>query len=159
MPKTLLVGEAPPQSRMRDTPDSPPFSGASGRRLSDLLGVDVTKVFDTRNVFSIWPGPGGNGSKFPMGPAKRAAGDFVRKLDPQAMRVILVGSRVAKAFQVYYLPLLKWRTVQFNWSKGSRILVVSRIPHPSGVNQDWNDPVTVERVRIFLTDELRRNYG
>lgn len=79
--RTILVGEAPPQWRMKDTPTSLPFSGLSGKRFSNMLGVDVTEAFETRNLISVWPGKNNKGSLFPLALARAGVRDLVRELE------------------------------------------------------------------------------
>jgi uracil-DNA glycosylase len=161
--RTILVGEAPPQSRPRDTPTSLPFSGASGKRFSDMLGVDVTEVFETRNLISIWPGKSSKGSLFPLALARAGMRDLMRELETRQLshpqlapsRLILAGTRVATVFHANNLPRLEWHTV---WFAASMVLPyeISIIPHPSGVSRAWNDPDMVERVQRFLLEEKER---
>lgn len=160
--KTLLIGEAPPRSRMRDTPTSLPFSGAAGRRLSDLIGQDITQAFETRNLIHTWPGASHHGSLFPLSRARSGAIELFRSMPHiSETRMILAGGRVAKAMKMSHLPQLEWklRRVKFKAAPEGTFWVwrdvwVARIPHPSGVNREWNDPKVAEAVRAFLLEEL-----
>src|SRR5687768_3508028 len=103
---------------MKDTPTSLPFSGASGKRFSDMLGVDVTEAFETRNLLSVWPGKNNKGSLFPLQPARVGVRDLVhelgerQRLEPQLryIRLMLCGTRVQAAFRLRDLPQLEWVT-------------------------------------------------
>lgn len=157
--KTLLVGEAPPKSRMRDTPTSLPFSGAGGRRFSNMLGEDVTQVFETRNLIAVWPGAGSKGSLFPLPRARAGLHDLMKTLELQTPRLILAGQRVATAFRLRDLPQLEWHTATYERYFTVVTYEVAIIPHPSAVNRTWNDPVATERVRDFLLREKERTNG
>lgn len=109
--KTVLLGEAPPKSRMRDTPESRPFSGNSGKRFSEMIGEDVVRVFDTRNLLSEWPGPANKGSKFPTVAAHQGARRLLLTLPKEGARIILCGGRVAKAMSLSWIKSLQWHSV------------------------------------------------
>lgn len=153
--KTILVGEAPPKSRMVDTPESVAFSGASGKRFSDMLGVDVTEAFATMNLLKRWPGTTGKGSSFPLGRARQSATMLVNRLPP-SNRLILAGGRVANAFRIAHLPQLEWHTTMLGPPVTLTTFKVAVIPHPSGVNRAWNDPAITEAVKRFLVAEYER---
>lgn len=163
--KTILVGEAPPKSRMRDSPTSLPFSGSAGRRLSELIGQDVTQAFETRNLIPEWPGQSHHGSLFPIVKARSGVVELLRTLpfNPPA-RLIFAGGRVAKAFKLGNLSMLEWRQIKvgFRGAPGGnhwfeKRLWVAKIPHPSGVNRWWNEPGAEDQVREFLLAELERS--
>ncbi len=161
--KTILVGEAPPQWRPKDTPTSLPFSGASGKRFSDMLGVDVTEAFETRNLLAVWPGKDKKGSLFPLPLARVGARWLVRELEERYLRdmghnprLLLCGTRVQAAFRLRDLPQLEWFAIML---PGSALVTfnIAIIPHPSGVNRAWNDPIKTEEVKRFLVDEYHRS--
>lgn len=154
--KTILLGEAPPKWRMKDTETSLPFSGLSGRRFSEMLGQDVTEVFWTRNLLSEWPGESRVGSRFPRDQGKKAAVRFITSLPSEGARVILAGSRVVGALGLKDMPPLVWMSKKFRVNLRTIIVDVARVPHPSGVNHQWNDPETTGQVREFLLAEKER---
>lgn len=153
--KTILLGEAPPRSRPKDTLESRPFSGASGRRFSEMIGEDVVTAFDTRNLLPEWPGPASKGSKFPVMAAQMGAHRLLRTLPSDGTRIILCGSRVARAMSMRWLPLLIWRNVAWQSPRFVHASVIL-IPHPSGVNRQWNDPEVSEVVKRILLAEVER---
>jgi hypothetical protein len=116
--------------------------------------MDVTEAFITKNLISHWPGAATKGSKFPLHLAKRGALDLLRTLPSRGTRMILVGGRVAKVFKCSHLPLYEWRLMKFTVPNEERRIMVGRIPHPSGVNVQWNDPTTALAVRYFLLPEV-----
>jgi len=130
--KTVVVGQAPSVGRSR----KPPLSGKSGQRLEALAGLahgELGSCFALTNLLGRYPGRGTGGDRFPHGMAARAA----RKLRGYlaGRRAILLGSGVARAFQVPARPFFEWRQ-----SNGLTFMVV---PHPSGLNRWWNDPANL----------------
>lgn len=145
--KTILLGEAP--AKEMDGFDRPAFTSMSGRRLSKLIGCEVTEVFETMNLLDFWPGDAGKGSLFPREEACRAALKVWKELehrDPKP-RVILAGRRVATAMAVpKAVPYLTWIKInQVN---------LAVLPHPSGINQWWNDLTSMRKAQDFLMKEL-----
>lgn len=153
--RTILLGEAPPKSRMRDTPESRPFSGNSGRRFSEMIGEDIVKAFDTRNLMSEWPGPASKGSKFPMLAAQVGAARLLRTLPSEGGRIILCGQRVARAMSLRWMVPLRWYSVSWQSPRYIQARAIL-IPHPSGVNRQWNDPELTEIVKQILLAEVER---
>lgn len=153
--KTILLGEAPPKSRPKDTLQSRPFSGNSGRRFSEMIGEDVVTAFDTRNLLSEWPGPASKGSKFPLAAAELGAHRLLRTLPSEGNRIILCGGRVAKAMSLRWMVPLGWYSVSWQWPKYVQAKAIL-IPHPSGVNRQWNDPKISEAVKRILLAEVER---
>jgi len=138
----LLVGQAPSS----DTNGRAPFSGRSGRRLAELMGMTHEEFLDrvpATNVLPCYPGKsrGAKGDAFPMNQAVASA----RTMEfGDAKLVVLVGKNVARAFgrkDHDYFEEFELR--------GRRAVI---IPHPSGVNRWWNEPVNVETARLFMTE-------
>jgi len=126
--KPLLVGEAPKVSA---------GGGQTSRsRIVRLMAMESDASFVWRNLFSQPQGKSGKGDAFPMKTARARAARFHFDSDV----VMLLGKRVAAAFGA--------KTDYFEWFdlRGSRAAIV---PHPSGINRWWNDPVNVERARAF----------
>ena len=99
-------------------------------------------TLDRRNLFQEYPGKSGKGARFPMKDAKSMA--FMVKRDLGGYNVLFVGKRVAIAFGVSRFATLKWhngKDFNFAW-----------MPHPSGINQWWND----QDNRAMGEDFLRR---
>ena len=138
MRKPLIVGQAP----SKDTDGRPPFSGRSGKRLAELLGVPhecLGELFDLANLVPTFPGKQGKGDAFPMDVARANAA----RLNPWGRPfVLLVGKQVAQACgfkHASYFDLLFMNNV-------STFIV----PHPSGVNRWWNDPANREKAEAFM---------
>lgn len=140
--KALLVGRAP----ARRMAGRGAFRGRSGERLAALAGTDLDgllRAVDAANLLGEWPGKQGKGDAFPMAAARAAAG--VLDVSGRPL-VVAVGKRVAAAMGLrrpeYFAPAA-WRGVP---------LVV--VPHPSGVNRWWNDPVNVGKMHAFMRSLL-----
>lgn len=158
--KVLLIGEAPGKTgeRIGAGPFDP--STRSGRRLADLAGVaDVRDVFGAINLLNRWPGRTAHGSAFPAGQARKQAEQLWQDL-PADVDLLLVGSRVATAFQVTAAPLSWLGVVRPFEEVGERPIRgrarnVAIFPHPSPVNRYWNDPSNEVRARRFLRALVR----
>lgn len=148
--RPIIVGQAP--SRQHDF--QPPFSGRSGKRLANLAGIeDIHDAFDTINIFPSYPGDvadrsNGKGDPFPLQEARRRAESLRETLKGRV--VILAGKNVARAFGKRFDlgPLVAERD-----EDGTTWVL---IPHPSGINLQWNNPIFVENVRRFLRALVRR---
>lgn len=143
--KALIVGQAPSE----DTDGRPPFTGRSGARLADLLGIPhaaLPRYVDLVNLIDRWPGKTkrGKGDQFPMGEA-RAAATMLLSVTPHD-RIVACGVRVADALGLPDIRPLETRTI------GARLFLM--LPHPSGVNLWWNDvdhiAAATERLRKFI---------
>lgn len=150
MPLPLIIGQAP----ARGNDGLLPFAGKSGARLARVAGVgdtgDVLKnYFDLRNLLSFYPGKRGRkGDEFDLTQAKDAADQMKTWLLTRKGRVILLmGKEVAKAFgcpcQEYFRP--------WYWHQHTVII----FPHPSGVNQWWNDAANVKEAEGYLRELIR----
>lgn len=142
--KALIVGQAP----SRDTDGQAPFTGRSGARLADLLGIPhpaLPRYVDLVNLIDRWPGKRGKGDRFPIGEA-RAAAAMLLSVTPHD-RIVVCGGRVAEALG---LPV-DIRPLETH-TRGPRLFLM--LPHPSGVNLWWNDPdhvaAATERLRKFI---------
>ncbi len=145
----LLIGEAPGPSGKAG------FDGWSGRRIARLLeefGVELTFW----NVFKKWPGPkkllhhkkGGKGSEFPIAAARRRVPNLRKRIAAHSPHfVLLLGSRVARAFDVEGFFCLSTTPGSFGW-----IVPMTAIPHPSGVNRWFNDPKNVALLKRRLSN-------
>lgn len=142
--KFALVGEA-------NRAGGPPFSGRSGRRLADLLGISPDQLpiaFNLTNLFEHWPGgagPGRKGDRFPMTEAQTRAATWLKR-NPETV-VILAGKRLARAFDVRPARYLSF------FDQAGRQFAI--IPHPSGVNHWWNDDLNARRAKRFLVETAR----
>lgn len=143
--KPLLVGQAPARSG-----DGRPFTGASGRRLCDLLGLesydDLVHLLDMTNLIpEIQPKvQGKRGDSFDRALAKRAAiRIYTRCVEEGRYKLILAGKGVGKTF-------LPKKEIEYFQRYPSGMLQIWVIPHPSGINHFWNDPANVEKASRFL---------
>jgi uracil-DNA glycosylase len=104
MLRPLLIGQAPGPN----TDPSEPLSGASGKRLAALCGLDLEEFlarFERANLLPEFPGKIGKGDRFPVALARPLARSLAgRCLD---RRVVLLGNGVASAFG-WRAPWLRW---------------------------------------------------
>lgn len=139
--KHRLYGQAPSRDSII------PFSGASGRALASRMGLPnhgmLHDLYVIENVIDYWPGTNGKGDRFPIDEARENA-TAMRSRWTQYDRVLIVGLGTAKAFGLggKLLPLI-WHPID----DGTLLAIV---PHPSGVNRYWNDPLNEARANAFL---------
>lgn len=160
----IFIGQAPSKS----TDKKPPFIGRGGMFLAQILGIsheEMLSRFEFVNLLRRWPGYdlSGKGDAFPMAKARLMA----RRMLPSLLgrSVVLVGSNVEKAFAlphtVYpchwglYNPKdrvhfpIAFHTPGKTLEKAG-YFAVSKIPHPSGINRWWNNPINKEMALDFL---------
>lgn len=136
----VIVGEAPSLLG-----DGRPFTGPSGARLCELLGVPdmagLRELFELDNIFHHhtprW-------DAFDRRHARQIANGKMKGWyqEDEPVTVIMCGRKVWKAFS----------GTQTDWFEPDerRNVVLWTFPHPSGLNHFWNFPVNVERARRFL---------
>lgn len=141
--RVLLVGEDFGRSPVEYHTDAAALTGASGRHLARLVGYQGPNEmllymldFERTNVV-VAPEEWRDRALV----ARRVA-EVSRRMTGR--RTILLGSRVAAAFDAESLPLLEW--VPLVDDPGH----VARVPHPSGRSRWWNDADNTEAARRFL---------
>lgn len=137
--QVVLLGEAP--GRGAD-PTRPLVGGRSGGRLQAAAGMTLrqyVEAFARVNLIDVEQVRDGKGSAFPMDLARERASVLADAF--AGRRVLFVGRRVARAFGLRSDYLVWNGNTRFEWAI---------IPHPSGINQWWNDPENVERAGRFL---------
>jgi len=132
--KPLLIGEAPGRN-------GDPHNPLDSLRLSSLFGLsrqNYMAVTARTNLFKSWPGSDGEGDFFPIATARFQA----EAMDISGRDVILLGKRVAEAFQVRteYFELHRAKEIRSN---------IWVIPHHSGRNRWWNSEVNRKRAQDF----------
>jgi len=135
----IVVGQAPGPS----TDPAEPLSGASGRRLASLCGLDLPDFlarFERVNLLTTYPGRLGKGDAFPMAFAREAAAAMAERVTSRRITVML-GLNVARAFGMQRLTFFELTRLPHGY------VVVA--PHPSGVSHWWNDPSNVSLARLF----------
>lgn len=162
--KTLVIGQAP----AKQTVGKPAFSGKSGPKFAELLGVPFEELhqhFDLTNLLDFFPGPSpgekDRGDRFPIFEAKKRALDMLPELDGRT--VVFVGKNVARAFGYSRDPYFRWveqyvpyRPEVAQGRRGAAAIPSSLfftyaiVPHPSGISHFWNDPENVETARRFM---------
>lgn len=132
--KPVLVGESNPYGANPDFALYPAPDGCSGHRLCCLiLGMRRTDYLTSFLRVNLCDGP------WDEGPARDRAeqitdGTYLEGQDEETP-VILLGKKVANAFDVGFVPFHQL---------GEDILV---LPHPSGRCQIWNRPNAIEQAR------------
>lgn len=151
--KTLVIGQAP----AKDTVGKPAFSGKSGPKFAELLGVEHARLwdaFDVVNLLDYYPGVPSDktkrGDAFPMKEAKQRAEGMRTLLGGR--RVVFVGRNVARAFEAHNLEFFDWfvDVAQPCFADDRGFFKYCVVPHPSGISHFWNDPSNVERARLFM---------
>lgn len=151
MNRPLLVGQAPSST---SNPERA-FSGRSGRKIADLMGIDAVddwyeqlcQTFEPVNLITRYAcRRADKGDSFSMAEARQAA--LGLKVAFPAGRFVLVGQQVRQAFGVRLAATCRWMV----W--GDRH--VALLPHPSGINAWYNDAANRERASAFLREERRR---
>ena len=135
--KPLLVGESNPYGSDPHFALYPLPEGGSGHRLCRrILGMrcaDYLRAFDRANLCA------GDWSE---AYAKKSA----RAVLSEIGRVILLGSKVCRAFSASFIP---FATTDVAYSPSS-VVTALILPHPSGRSRIWNDPTAVARTRAAV---------
>lgn len=144
--KPLIIGEAPSKN---EHPPSP-IAGRIGKRLArcaDMPFERFLEEFDRVNLLTVRQDAAEKGFTFDLGAARLVAREMrwtVPQFSPSWTEdrfVLLLGQRVASAFDVR-MPYLE----EFKLH-GARTFI---LPHPSGVNRWWNDPLNERRMHDFM---------
>jgi len=133
--KPLMIGQAP--SAITDAAiGRKAFSGMSGSRLAIFLRVSLDKLLSSTeaiNLLDRFPGRNSEkGDDFDHRAASRAAS----LINLANRKAILVGRRVAEAFNLSDMKFLEVRKIG-----NTQVLL---LPHPSGVNSWWNEQFNVD---------------
>ncbi len=100
----------------------------------------LARYFRLMNVLDYWPGKSGKGDAFPKG----GVPDKLRRMVARYPVVLFAGWGVAKRFKFTCQDYLTWCP----YGGGKRVAAV--LPHPSGVNRWYNDPVCRSEAEMFL---------
>lgn len=145
--RPILVGQQP-QSNDPDEPLDPTNPAWSGARLARMasLSPDLFKASFFRININYMAE-----EKFRVNEITRARARRIFQVLRDGDRVVLLGSAVEKCFSGLVPPLepeVEGMIVN-SGSTLSRVKFFS-IPHPSGVNRIYNDPMNVREVGEFL---------
>lgn len=147
--RPLIIGQAPSKFTAA-AKGCRPFSGWSGRRLAEILGLsfaEMHKRIEFRNLLNYFPGrAGAKGDEFPEEEAAASARVLLAAISGR--KVILAGRSVAAAFGVPNAYFCETTTVPTGTGVSGAIVGV--IPHPSPVNAWYNVPGREKRVRDFV---------
>lgn len=143
-----MIGEAPGNYSKYDPerhalyPYPPRCAGA---RLCELMGLPLSEYIfgiDRMNLLDFYPGKQGKGARFPMAAAKESVAALHEQRGLIGRNILLVGRRVAEAFEKKDVPNLTWQH-----QKAYNFAI---IPHPSGINRWWNDAENRAAGEAFL---------
>lgn len=139
--KPILIGEAPSKNEVTETP----LEGRIGKRLARLCGLSLAEYlehFERINLLHTRQDTRERGFEFDHAAAARAAHELWMHVISPGRVVLLLGKRVARAFDEQKDYFEEHRTVQ-----GIRFFV---LPHPSGVNHWWNDEANYRKAAEFM---------
>lgn len=132
----VLVGEAPERAIAPDEA----LAGRIGQRLAKLAGISLRTYLERTRRLNVYEEPPPAWSRSEASVRANHIWRTLRAGD----QVILLGSRVAEAFGVAGRQRLAWHPFGF--------ASIALIPHPSGRNRWWNDPLNVLAASRFLTN-------
>lgn len=156
-PKTdriMLIGQAPgpgarrssiefglrESTRSHDRDALVPLPGTSGNAFRILVGMSIEEydsVFDRLNVVDEFHGKNGKGDRFAPSQEQK---ERIRLL-ADGRRVIALGKSVGKILGH-----------SGNWLESTNDVLL--VPHTSGINRCWNDPVFKRRAATSIIDFL-----
>lgn len=144
-PRTVVIGMNNPHSARPDAALLPYPRGVAGHRLwamvSEVCGVsrhEWCRLTDRRNLV--------DDTTWDARTARTTAAALLDEL--QGRRVVALGGSVAAAL---WLPA----TTPGTWTPW-RGMMLCRIPHPSGLCRDYNDPLARIAVGLLFEEELDR---
>jgi hypothetical protein len=143
MTKIVFIGQQPNEYADENQPALPVRPNSSGARLVKLMGITEEAFRYHFTLVNVSPhhDPEGFNPTYNIA----AALNLLPLLEDR--RVVLLGPAIANSF------CINRDAYQFNkWFDypGEMNALFSVIPHPSGMNRLYNDPVVVEEVREFL---------
>ena len=152
--KSLLVGQAPSRNGGygEKALDAGRSTSASGRllKLMDITRDEYLDRFSRINLIDYWPGSlkSGKGDKFPMRDGRMAAHRLLQQ--GSGYHILCIGKKVGKCFNMEDCYVWKDYIQCFPFTTNR----VAMIPHTSGLNRYWNDPVNVQQAQSFLQEHL-----
>lgn len=143
--KPLLVGEQNPYgSDPRYALWPKPERSAGGRLCRLILGIEMMAYLRTFDRVNLCAGSWSHREAVERASALMARPIDKTDLDTPPRIIILLGSKVCRAFQVPFVPFTEDSTI------GDPCLRVLILPHPSGLCRVWNMPDSYERARQTL---------
>lgn len=114
-----------------------------------LSGDDLWPTFNLTNLMKMWPGKKSDkGDDFDMGEAREAVEVILMGLERRPPSyVLLMGRKVQQAFRLKELKYLERYAINRFPLDRHRVIV---FPHPSGLNQWYNDQDNVKRASQIL---------
>lgn len=130
------------------------ITGKVGEKLASLAGLhrlDFYVRVGRENLNSRWNGKAGKGDVFDRVEGCRKA----EELRPKYLRFVLLGAEVQRCFG--FLPGITADPIRIaeKWDDSAHIKRLFLLfPHPSGINQWWNEPFNVHRAQKILREFL-----
>ena len=162
MTEVVILGQAPARSG-----DGRPFTGPSGRRLCQLMGLPhydcLRDRFTLQNLVNrpVYQQPYGRGDTFDRlaarGRAQMLVRDWSKSEEPVA--VIACGHAVFECVTKVKRPFFKGKKIALysdDWD--AKPIEVWCFPHPSGASAFWNEPKNWQAAHEFLI-KLSKRYG
>jgi hypothetical protein len=124
------------------------LTGTVGNKLAALVVMqrsEFLRLYPRRNVNRAWNGKAGKGDRF----NRPEAVDRARLIQNEGFtHYVLLGQEVARSFDLAWGEPLE---VRVDREAGRSYFL---LPHPSGINQWWNEPFNIfratKRLREFL---------
>lgn len=124
------------------------LTGAIGKKLAGFLDLDEVgeffRKYQRRNLNARWNGKRSKGDVFDRDAGAKAA----NALRPQFDKFVLLGQEVGSCFGCGRVEWLS-RVVVYDGKDRKEFLL---FPHPSGINQWWNEAFNVFRARKALRE-------
>lgn len=142
MSDVLLVGElnphgGDPRFALYDYPEH-----SAGAHLRRILGLDTERYLAIRRT-NLCRG------RWTMAEARRKVESLVADQGAPWRRIVMLGRRVAAAFDCADVPAYTSAVRCFDGSWPREFVMVA-IPHPSGLNREWDAPGAAERARAAV---------
>jgi hypothetical protein len=118
-------------------PAPPGCAGWNLRKYSGLTDHEYLARFDRRNILSQ--------RKWEKREALAAADALIEEL--RGRRVVILGVETAVIMRLSHLQAFRWQE-----APGGGSGQWSRIPHPSGLCREWNDPLVRACAEVFLQE-------
>lgn len=150
MSRVAIVGQAP--SRLGD---GRPFTGPSGDRLCELLGLDrgwcqLAAKCDLVNLLTERQekDKSGRGDNFDVAKARRLGQAMIDQwlVEGETRTVLACGKKVYFCLTGEKVDFFKGKALKSPFGR----VEIWCFPHPSGASAFWNDPANVNRVHRFL---------
>lgn len=148
--KLVIVGQEPKANHPDDplSPNNPMWSGARLARLADLDHAEYRRVFCRINLRYE-----SSESKFCTNARTRASATLIANRLYPGDTLIVLGSSVQRSFD-HIFTFLGPLDISIDPLKEIQVVM---LPHPSGLNRFWNDPMNTLAASVLMV-KLYLNY-